>query len=132
MTICATIVDVRFADWLLAELAERHWNQSDLAKNSGLTKQAITNYVGGRFPDTEAIKKIARAFRTKPEKVFRVAIGESAEPSKDEWIEKQMDKLEQIPPEMRPMASRVIEGFVEESQEERSLARSRKTKPVKS
>ncbi len=115
-TIYATIVDMRFADWLLAELAARDWNQSDLAKFSGLTKQAITNYVGGRIPDTEAIQKIARAFKIRPEEVFRVAIGEPAEPDRDEWVDEQTYKLEQIPPEMRPLAGRVIAGLVEDAQ----------------
>lgn len=62
-----------FTDWLLSQMHEKNLNQAELARRSGLTKQAITNYVGGRTPDEQALRKIAQGLRLPIEEVFRAA-----------------------------------------------------------
>jgi transcriptional regulator with XRE-family HTH domain len=62
-----------FNDWLLKKLQEMDWSQADLARQSGLTKGAISKYLMGRIPDETALRKIARAFKLPPETVFRAA-----------------------------------------------------------
>src|SRR5689334_1230325 len=99
-----TIVDMRFGDWLLAQLAKRKWTQIQLAKESGLSKQAITNYVNGRTPDNYAIERIAAAFRLKPEEVYRVAIGKPANPEADPWVDEMSHKLTMLSPGLRAVA----------------------------
>jgi len=64
---------MEFNDWLLAKLKDFDWSQATLAKRSGLTRGAISNYINGRIPDDAALNKIARAFRTAPDVVFRAA-----------------------------------------------------------
>jgi transcriptional regulator with XRE-family HTH domain len=68
-----TIVDMTFEEWLNAQMNERSWNQSELGRRTGLTRQAIGNYLSGRIPDEAAIRKIARAFKLPPETAFRAA-----------------------------------------------------------
>jgi transcriptional regulator with XRE-family HTH domain len=64
----------QFSDWLNEELKKREWTQADLARASGLTRQAISNYINERRnPDDQAIAAIARALRLPPETVFRIA-----------------------------------------------------------
>ncbi len=62
-----------FHDWLLKQLQEKEWTQADLARHSGITKGAISNYINGRVPDKSALRKIAKAFKLPPEIVYRAA-----------------------------------------------------------
>lgn len=62
-----------FNDWLLTKLKEKEWSQADLSRASGLTTAAISKYINGRIPDTDALKKIAHAFRIPNETVFEQA-----------------------------------------------------------
>lgn len=70
-----------FSDWLMKELAKREWSQADLARESGLSKQAISNYLNGnRIPDKGAAVRIAKAFMYSPD-VLLHAMGLSQLPS---------------------------------------------------
>lgn len=62
-----------FNEWLLERLKEQDWSQADLARASGLTTGAVSNYINGRIPDESALRKIAKAFRLPPELVFEKA-----------------------------------------------------------
>lgn len=39
---------VNFPDWIVQEMNAREWSQSDLARQSGLTRQAISHLIAGR------------------------------------------------------------------------------------
>ncbi|HAR45413.1 MAG TPA: hypothetical protein DCS05_04340 [Nitrospiraceae bacterium] len=121
-----------FISWLDGEEKKKNWTDYELAKSAGISHSVISRARQGILPKWEACEKIANAFGVPPILAYQKAGLLDTDPNTDPWVEEQKYKLKQIPPEMRPMAARVIEGFVEESQEERSLARSRKTKPVKS
>jgi transcriptional regulator with XRE-family HTH domain len=62
-----------FSKWLSDKLEEKEWKQADLAKRSGMTAGAISNYVNGRTPDKIALSKIAKAFKIPPETIFQIA-----------------------------------------------------------
>lgn len=62
-----------FHDWLLKQLQDKGWTQADLSRSSGLTKGAISNYINGRIPDEDAIRKIAKALKLPPEFVYEKA-----------------------------------------------------------
>ena len=50
---------------------ENHLNQKELAKKSGLTEAAISNYISGkRNPNATSVLKIAEALNTSPEKIL--------------------------------------------------------------
>ncbi len=79
-----------FATWLNTQLAERHMSQSDLARATGLTRQAISNYLNDKVvaPDNESLRKIARALQLPPELVFEKAGVLPSKPADGENVRK--------------------------------------------
>lgn len=66
---------MNFADWLIEEINKRNWNQSELARKSGLTRQAISHILSGRSqtPDNKSLEAIARALNFPTDEVMRRA-----------------------------------------------------------
>lgn len=57
-----------FGRRLHQRLLEKSWNQSDLARASGLGRDSISTYVNGKtFPTPLALKKLAQALMCEPE-----------------------------------------------------------------
>ena len=54
-----------FSIWLEEILRERQMSQADLARRSGLSRQAISAYINQKriSPDEEALKALARALQ---------------------------------------------------------------------
>lgn len=65
----------RFSDWLFQELKVREMSQSELARATGLTRQAISYYLSekSKRPDDDALKEIARVFKIPIEQIYRAA-----------------------------------------------------------
>jgi len=105
---------MNFADWLLNELAKKKWSQSDLAKHSGLTKQAIGNYVSGRVPSRDALIVIAKALKIPIEIIFDAVDGKVSE--NDAWVEEMSHKISLLPPSSRGVVSKLLDALLEESQ----------------
>jgi len=82
-----------FNDWLLSELRKKEWDQADLARASGLTTAAISKYIGGRVPNSEALQKIAHALKLPPELVFEKA---GLLPPKSELSPKKRELMEKL------------------------------------
>ena len=59
----------------MREIEKRDWIQSDLATRTGLSRQAISDYVNGkrRHYEPEALVSIAVALNLPAEEVFRIA-----------------------------------------------------------
>lgn len=54
---------IEFGRKLQHLMLQKEWNQSDLARKSGLGRDAISMYVRGRsFPEPKNLAKLARAF----------------------------------------------------------------------
>lgn len=72
--IVTTVDNLSFSDWLTTQLQEKGMSQADLARKSGVTRQAINNYVNGmrQSPDMNSVKKIARALGVPVEEVLRI------------------------------------------------------------
>lgn len=84
--ILCTVSNVDFSDWLIVELDNRGWSQSDLARAASVNPSSISHLVNrNRFPGNEICQAIARAFGYPPETVFRAAglLPERAEIDKD-------------------------------------------------
>jgi len=64
-----------FSEWLLEKMDEQNMTQADLAKASGLTRTAISDYVNQKRtnPEPQALLAIAKAFHISPINIFRVA-----------------------------------------------------------
>lgn len=89
---------MEFSDWLLSELAKRKWTQADLARRSGLTKQAVTNYVSGRVPNRDALVSIAKSLQIPIEIIFDAVSGKNKS-EKTLQISKFDHIIEQLPDE---------------------------------
>lgn len=89
---------MEFSDWLLSELAKRKWTQADLARRSGLTKQAVTNYVSGRVPNRDALVSIAKSLQIPIEIIFDAVTGKNKS-EKTLQISKFDHIIEQLPDE---------------------------------
>lgn len=65
----------KFGEWLLLELEKRDWSQAELARKSGVTRQAINAFVNQRrmTPDNDTLIGIASALNEPPETVYRAA-----------------------------------------------------------
>lgn len=74
MTEC-TPVATKFGDWILSNLAERDWTQSQLAKRANIGRQVIYNYINKPRinPDKDILSAIAAAFGMPETEVFRAA-----------------------------------------------------------
>jgi len=77
----------QFGDWLNAQLEERGWSQSELARRCNVTSVAISLVVNGeRNPGPELCRAIAAALGLPEEKVFRLAGLLSQLPVDDETL----------------------------------------------
>jgi transcriptional regulator with XRE-family HTH domain len=111
-----------FNEWLLEQLKDMDWSQADLARVSGLTRPAISNYINGRTPDEAALRKIARAFKTSPETVFRAA-GILPPQVEDPWLHEITYKASQLKGSRRDMAARLLDTLLDQQEEEEQAAR---------
>lgn len=102
-----------FNDWLLERLKENGWSQADLARHSGLTRGAISNYVNGRVPDEVALRKIAKAFNIPPENIFRVA-GVLPQTTDDPWINEIAYKLKMLDDSRRNLVDKFIKMLLDD------------------
>lgn len=64
-------VRIEWAKRLQKQMTERGWNQSELARKAGLSRDNISNYVAkGRIPSPVHLAKIAKALGCKPEELL--------------------------------------------------------------
>jgi transcriptional regulator with XRE-family HTH domain len=68
-------VDRTFAEFLTEILRERGWSPAELARASGLSRQAISNYLNEarRTPDEHALAALAHALGYPPEILYQAA-----------------------------------------------------------
>lgn len=58
------LTKVEFGRKLQHLMMDREWNQSDLARKSGLGRDAISTYIRGKsFPEPKNLAKLSRAFQ---------------------------------------------------------------------
>ena len=64
-------VRIEWAKRLQAKLTEKGWNQSELGRKAGLSRDNISNYVAkGRIPSPVHLAKIAKALNCKAEELL--------------------------------------------------------------
>lgn len=65
---------VDFPSWLQAQLDERDWRATDLARRANMSNAAVSRFLRGeRVPDPDSLKSIARAFKLPVDQVYRAA-----------------------------------------------------------
>lgn len=119
----STHVDTNFSEWLIAQMKSKDWSQSDLARASGLTRQAISYYLSdkSKSPDENALIKIAYAFHVSPVIVFRKAgllpENNGADVKLDDWE----FLLKQMSPEDEAELRQIAEMKIERRKRDQSL-----------
>jgi transcriptional regulator with XRE-family HTH domain len=89
---------IDFADWLRAEIEERGWSQSDLARTSKISPTQIARILSReRNAGNEAIVAIAHAFKLPPEQVYRAAGILPPAPEINEIIEQILHETQDMP-----------------------------------
>ena len=89
---------MKFSEWLLQEINSREWTPAILARKARMTRQAIGNYLNGRVPHDEELRKIASGFGL-PQKTVFVASGRLPyEPEADATIDEVIYDLRHLPP----------------------------------
>lgn len=126
------IMDTKFSDWLIEQMQNKNWSQSDLARASGLTRQTISYYLSDKStkPDEGALTKIAHALKISPITVLRKA-GLLPEGGENASFEDWQFLLNQLPPEEQEEVRKIVEMKIERRQKEELSARSAKFKPKK-
>lgn len=102
MTKLPTQMALAFSAWLIEQMRERdNMTQSELAKASGLTRQAISYYLSAKSkqPDEFALQKIAEALDLPVEEVYRAAGILPPKIAKSDLIERILNLFEDLPPE---------------------------------
>lgn len=68
------MADQGFGAWLQRQLVRREWNQSDLARRSGIHTSRISDWVNGkRAPSTENAERLADALGVSVDEVLTAA-----------------------------------------------------------
>lgn len=64
----------RLVHWIVERMRERDWNQSDVARASGLSRQSISHYMTQRSkePDYDSLQKLAKGFNVPVDELYRV------------------------------------------------------------
>lgn len=66
--------DLRFSEWLQAEMDRRGWSQSDCARSASLNRAVINKLLNGKSkPQPPTLAAIARAFKIPVETAYRAA-----------------------------------------------------------
>lgn len=119
------LMDMRFPEWLEDKMTEKGWSQSELARKSGLTRQAINYYLSDKSkqPDEFALQKLAKAFKIPVEQVYRAAGLLPPANGNDPWVEEMDHKLRQLSPGLREVADRFINSLAESEEAERRKAK---------
>lgn len=89
------LMGIKFSEWLTQKLAEKDMSQSDLARKSGLTRQAIHYYLSAKSkqPDAFSLKKIADGLGLPVEQVYRAAGVPVSKQKTDDDIEEIMHQV---------------------------------------
>lgn len=65
----------KFSHWLMAQLSEKNMSQSQLARDTGLSRQAISYFIKGegKRPEDETLRLIAKALKVTIDEIYRGA-----------------------------------------------------------
>lgn len=99
-------------------MIERGWSQSDLARESKLSRQTISYWLSGKSkrPDEFALQQVAKAFGVSPEEAYEAAAIMPPSSKDDAWVREVMHKLDQLKPAQRKIAEWMIKKLAEDEE----------------
>jgi len=112
----------RFKEWLLKEMGQRGWSQSDLARSAELNRAVINKLLNGQStPSPSTLGSISRAFKMPIESVYRIAGLLPSKPESDSFLEEAMHLMSKIKnPKRQATAILLIKALVTEEEQENS------------
>ncbi len=113
--------NLRFAEWLQAEINKRGWSQSDCARAADLNRAVINKLLNGKSsPQPSTLVAIARGFKIPVEMVYRAAGLLPPSMDDDETTEELIYLFKNIQsPQRRSTAIMLIKALVTEEENER-------------
>jgi transcriptional regulator with XRE-family HTH domain len=113
--------NLRFAEWLQAEINKRGWSQSDCARAADLNRAVINKLLNGKSnPQPFTLVAIARAFKIPVEIVYRAAGLLPPSTDGDETTEELIYLFKSIQsPQRRATAIILVKALVTEEESER-------------
>ncbi|MBN1658283.1 MAG: helix-turn-helix transcriptional regulator [Anaerolineae bacterium] len=117
-------MDNDFVTWLIEELEQRGWTNSELARRAGVSPSTVSVILSRqKNPGPDFCLAIAGALRQPPEQVFRLAgILPSLPPAVEEEHEA-IAILRGLPPNLRTTGMAVLRTFAGNKPDSRSLVR---------
>ena len=87
-----------FPQWILEQMESREWRQAELARQSGLSRTAISDVISGKTTaGYHLCVSIGTALEMSPESVMRVAGLLPPYPDIDEDIKQILDEVSKLP-----------------------------------
>jgi len=110
----------RFKEWLLKEMGQRGWSQSDLARSAELNRAVINKLLNGQStPSPSTLGSIARAFKMPIESVYRIADLLPSIPESDIFLEEALHLMSKIKnPKRQATAILLVKALVTEEEQE--------------
>jgi transcriptional regulator with XRE-family HTH domain len=112
-------IDDEFILWLQKEMDQRGWSQSDLARESKISRQAISNIMNiMRAPGPEVCRALAKAFKVSPKSVFEKAGLLPIENKEDSELEELNYKISQLSPERQQAIKEMVDFYLTKADQE--------------
>jgi len=117
-----------FGDWLIKEIENRNWSQSDLVKAAGISRGTLSNIISGtRGTGEKSLISIANALNISPITIFRKAgmlpeVGEQS--SMDDW----QHVLDQLSPEEQEEIRQIAVLKIERNRKAEKSSRTKNSK----
>jgi len=111
----------KFPTWLNDKMNERGWTQSDLSRESKLSRQTISYWMSGnaKRPDEFSLQKVAKAFGVPAEEAYEAAAIMPPSSKEDAWTREMMHKLNQLSGAQRKIAEWMIKKLAEDEENNR-------------
>lgn len=111
----------KFSAWLNEKMKKKGWSQSDLARESKLSRQTISYWLSGKAkrPDEFALQQVAKAFEVPPEEAYEAAAIMAPPSKEDAWVREIMYKLNQLHPAQRKIAEWMIRKLAEDEEKDK-------------
>lgn len=113
--------NLRFADWLQAEMDKRGWSQSDCARAADLNRAVINKLLNRKSrPQPFTLVAIARAFKIPVETAYRAAGLLPPSTSGDDSVDELIHVFKSIQsPQRRATAITLLKALIAEEENER-------------
>ena len=113
--------NLRFSEWLQAEMNKRGWSQSDCARACDLNRAVINKLLNGKCRPTHAtLVAIARGFRIPVETAYRAAGLLPPSPDGDETTQEILHIFRSIQsPQRKATAIMLLKALIAEEENEK-------------